>query len=94
MTILHALSAPSRFHDAHFCYFPLDAQDPTQCEYMFVACEDGKTRIFDVSEPTVPSAAEDEEIDPSTLPNFEPVTQLVGHANRYSHQVFLPATLL
>lgn len=79
MTVLHALSAPSRFHDAHFCYFPLDAADPSQREYMFVACEDGKTRIFDVTKASAPGpeAEEDEE-----MPLLEPIAMLTGHANR------------
>ncbi|ORY80266.1 WD40-repeat-containing domain protein [Leucosporidium creatinivorum] len=80
MTVLHSLQAPSRFHDVHFCYFPLDVTDPTQCEYLFVACEDGKTRVFDVTSPSTP--VDDPSADPEALPTLEPIAQLSGHANR------------
>ncbi|KAM0793651.1 hypothetical protein ACM66B_001082 [Microbotryomycetes sp. NB124-2] len=78
MTVLHALSGPSRFHDVHFSYFPLDKQDPAQSEYMFVACEDGKTRIFDVATPSVT----DSEVENGASTLLEPVAVLVGHKNR------------
>lgn len=81
MTVLHSLQAPSRFHDVHFCYFPLDVKDPTQREYLFVACEDGKTRVFDVSSSTAPALV-DPEADPEALPTLEPIAELVGHSNR------------
>lgn len=80
MTVLHSLQAPSRFHDVHFCYFPLDVNDPTQCEYLFVACEDGKTRVFDVTSPSTP--VDDPSADPEALPTLDPIAQLTGHANR------------
>ncbi|KAM0750385.1 WD40 repeat-like protein [Meredithblackwellia eburnea MCA 4105] len=70
MSVIRTLTAPSRFHDVRFCYFPLDAEDPTQKEYLFVACEDGKTRIFDLSREEKEGA------------ESEPVAVLVGHSNR------------
>lgn len=86
MTTLHSLVAPSRFHDLRFCYFPLSVDDPTQKEYMFVACEDGKTRVFDVSSPTAP-VEQEEGAEGATL---EPVAVLTGHKNR---SVFLSSHL-
>lgn len=87
MTVLRSLTARSRFHDVRFCYFPLDAADPTQREYLFVACEDGNTRVFDLTTP-VPAvdAAEGE-----TGPSMDAVAMLTGHSNRF---VPLPSTSL
>jgi protein MAK11 len=77
MIVHHTLTAPSRFHDVRFCYFPIDAADPSQREYMLVACEDGKTRIFDVTSNAEVQATEDED-----RPVLEPFAQLSGHVNR------------
>lgn len=77
MSVHHTLTAPSRFHDARFCYFPIDAADPTQCEYLFIACEDGKTRIFDVTASKGAPVGEE-----SSEPPLEAFAQLVGHSNR------------
>lgn len=85
MTIHHQLTSPSRLHDAHFCYFPLDASDPSQREYLFTACEDGNVRIFDVTEPNSAFAVvegEEEEDEEKEIPNMEPVALLTGHSNR------------
>lgn len=76
MAVHHTFTAPSRFHDVRFCYFPIDATDPSQCEYLFVACEDGKTRVFDITTESAPPA--DGEGSP-----LEALAQLSGHANRY-----------
>lgn len=82
MSIHHQLSAKSRFHDAHFCYFPLDKTDSAQREYLFVACEDGKVRVFDVSNPTPVHVDETTDLSDLDLPKIEPVALLTGHANR------------
>ncbi|KAK4057751.1 Protein mak11 [Microbotryomycetes sp. JL221] len=79
MTVLHALSGPSRFHDVQFTYYPLDKQDETQSEYMLVACEDGKTRVFDIANPSV---HEDDEEDEEATTTLEPVALLTGHKSR------------
>lgn len=71
MTVLHTLTAPSRFHDVQFCYFPIDATDPKQKEYFFVACEDGRIRVFEVGQ----GGGGEEEV-------LEPVKVLAGHTNR------------
>ncbi|GAA5882779.1 hypothetical protein JCM1840_002359 [Sporobolomyces johnsonii] len=96
MSIHHSLSAPSRFHDVRFCYFPLDAQDPAQREYLFVACEDGKVRIFDVSEPTPVTVDEGTDLSELDLPKMDPVATLDGHSNRVKMmdllEVALPAS--
>ncbi|GAA6060218.1 hypothetical protein JCM10212_002297 [Sporobolomyces blumeae] len=86
MSVHHTLTAPSRFHDVRFCHFPLDRLDPLHREYLFVACEDGKVRVFDVSEP-VPVQAEQGDDDAATkavVPEnkLDPVAILVGHSNR------------
>ncbi|GAA5982211.1 hypothetical protein JCM11641_006227 [Rhodosporidiobolus odoratus] len=95
MSIHHSLTAPSRFHDARFCYFPLDTSDPTQREYLFVACEDGKVRVFDVSEPT-PIENDGQDLSELDLPKMEPFAELVGHSNRVKQmdllEVALPST--
>ncbi|GAA6033748.1 hypothetical protein JCM8097_004411 [Rhodosporidiobolus ruineniae] len=92
MTVHQALSSPSRFHDAHFCHVPLDTSDPDQREYLFVACEDGKTRVFDVTEPepTFAAAMEDEEVEPPVL---DAVAVLTGHSNRVKQLDFLEVAL-
>ncbi len=83
MSIHHTLEAASRFHDLRFCYFPIDASDPSQREYLFVACEDGKTRVFDIttSASTAKEVSEDDEDDET--PSIEAVAVLSGHENRY-----------
>ncbi|KAK4705518.1 protein MAK11, partial [Phenoliferia sp. Uapishka_3] len=78
MTVLRSLTARSRFHDVRFCYFPLDAADPTQREYLFVACDDGKTRVFDLST----KSAEVDVVEGETGPSMDAVALLTGHANR------------
>ena len=45
---------------------------------MLVACEDGKTRIFDVTANAPELSLDDDE----ERPVLEPFAQLVGHANR------------
>ncbi|BGP12312.1 hypothetical protein JCM10213_002584 [Rhodosporidiobolus nylandii] len=96
MSIHHVLSAPSRFHDVRFCYFPLDAQDPNQKEYLFVGCEDGKVRVFDVSNPNPIRVDEDTDLSEVELPKMDPVAMLVGHSNRVKQmdllEVALPST--
>lgn len=82
MSIHYQLSAKSRFHDARFCYFPLDASDSTQREYLFVACEDGKVRVFDVSNPTPVTIDEETDLSELELPTLEPVALLMGHTKR------------
>lgn len=83
MSTHHTLVSPSRFHSAQFCYFPLSTSDPTQREYLFVACEDGKTRVFDVSKPNPKTAEQLEEMDGSEEEEkMDPVALLVGHKNR------------
>jgi protein MAK11 len=83
MSIHHTLEAASRFHDLRFCYFPIDASDPSQREYIFVACEDGKTRVFDIttSASTAKEVSEDDDEEDET-PSIEAVAILSGHANR------------
>lgn len=83
MTVLRSLTARSRFHDVRFCYFPLDAADPTQREYLFVACDDGKTRIFDLSTPT----PEVEVAEGEAGPSMDAIAMLTGHSNRYAFKV-------
>ncbi|GAA5915536.1 hypothetical protein JCM6882_005929 [Rhodosporidiobolus microsporus] len=96
MSIHHSLSAPSRFHDVRFCYFPLDTTDPTQREYLFVGCEDGKVRVFDVSEPNPITVDESTDLSELDLPKMDPVALLTGHANRVKQmdllEVALPST--
>ncbi|GAA5884251.1 hypothetical protein JCM3774_003592 [Rhodotorula dairenensis] len=82
MSIHHQLTAKSRFHDVRFCHFPLDAADPNQREYLFVACEDGRTRVFDVSNPTPITVDETTDLNALDLPKLDPVASLVGHSNR------------
>lgn len=84
----HTLTARSRFHDVRFCFFPLDAEDPNQREYMFVACEDGKTRVFDVTtskaavtEKEKVATGDEEEKEEAGTP-LEAFAQLGEHANR------------
>ena len=82
MSIHHLLTAKSRFHDVRFCYFPLDASDPNQREYLLVACEDGKVRVFDVSNPNPITIDEDTDLDELDLPYLDPVALFSGHSNR------------
>lgn len=86
MTVLRSLSARSRFHDVRFCYFPLDAADPTQREYLFVACDDGKTRVFDLSTPT-PAV---DVVEGEAGPSMDAIAMLTGHSNRFVATPFLP----
>lgn len=82
MAVHHTLTAPSRFHDLRFCFFPIDASDPTQCEYLFVACEDGKTRVFDITTSAETAKTMSEEIGEDETPAIEQVAILIGHTNR------------
>ncbi|GAA5991399.1 hypothetical protein JCM10908_003293 [Rhodotorula pacifica] len=82
MSIHHQLTAKSRFHDVRFCHFPLDASDPNQREYLFVACEDGRTRVFDISDPTPVTVDDSTDLNALDLPKLDPVASLVGHSNR------------
>lgn len=83
MSIHHQMTAKSRFQDVRFCHFPLDAADPAQREYLFVACEDGRTRVFDISNPTPVVVDEATDLNALDLPKLEPVALLAGHTNRY-----------
>lgn len=94
MSVHATLSSPSRFHDLRFAYFPLDAADPAQKEYLFVACEDGKTRVYDITNTKgVPPSEEGLSAPP---PSLEVAAELVGHANRVKMldllEVALPTT--
>ncbi|BGP21254.1 WD40 repeat containing protein [Rhodotorula toruloides] len=93
MSIHHQLSAKSRFHDAQFCYFPLDKTDSAQREYLFVACEDGKVRVFDVANPTPVHVDETTDLSDLDLPKIEPVALLTGHANRVKMMDLLEVAL-
>ena len=79
MSVHHVLTAPSRFHDLRFAYFPIDASDPTQSEYLFVACDDGKTRVFDI---TTSAATAQKAGEETAAPAIAAIAELVGHANR------------
>lgn len=83
MSIHHQMTAKSRFQDVRFCHFPLDAADPAQREYLCVACEDGRTRVFDISNPTPVVVDEATDLNALDLPKLEPVALLAGHTNRY-----------
>jgi len=76
MSIHHTLSAPSRFHDLQFCIVQGK-------EYLFVGCEDGKTRVFDVSNPNPikPGEEEDEE-EFEGREKLVVCAELTGHTNR------------
>ncbi|BGP52546.1 Protein mak11 [Rhodotorula sphaerocarpa] len=82
MSIHHQMTAKSRFQDVRFCHFPLDAADPAQREYLCVACEDGRTRVFDISNPTPVVVDEATDLNALDLPKLEPVALLAGHTNR------------
>lgn len=82
MSVHHVLTARSRFHDLRFCYFPIDATDPTQSEYLFVACEDGKTRVFDITHSADTAKQAGDESEESTTPAIAAVAEMTGHANR------------
>ena len=79
MSVHHVLTAPSRFHDLRFAYFPIDASDPTQSEYLFVACDDGKTRVFDITTSAATAQKAGEETE---APSIAAIAELTGHANR------------
>ncbi|GAA5922474.1 uncharacterized protein JCM15063_003314 [Sporobolomyces koalae] len=77
MSIHHSLTAPSRFHDLQF-------STVGENEYLFVACEDGKVRVFDVSNPPEPVKVGQEE-DETTFESRDKirlVAELTGHTNR------------
>ncbi|KPV78002.1 uncharacterized protein RHOBADRAFT_50525 [Rhodotorula graminis WP1] len=93
MSIHHLLTAKSRFHDVRFCYFPLDATDPNQREYLLVACEDGKVRVFDVSNPNPITIDEDTDLDEVDLPYLDPVALFSGHSNRVKQMDLLEVAL-
>ncbi|GAA5891851.1 hypothetical protein JCM8208_002912 [Rhodotorula glutinis] len=93
MSIHHLLTAKSRFHDVRFCYFPLDASDPNQREYLLVACEDGKVRVFDVSNPNPITIDEDTDLDELDLPYLDPVALFSGHSNRVKQMDLLEVAL-
>ncbi|TKA56464.1 hypothetical protein B0A53_02035 [Rhodotorula sp. CCFEE 5036] len=93
MSIHHQMTAKSRFHDVRFCHFPLDASDPNQREYLFVACEDGRTRVFDISNPTPVTVDETTDLNALDLPKLDPVASLVGHSNRVKMIDFLEVAL-
>jgi len=80
MSVHASLSSPSRFHDLRFAFFPLDAADPAQKEFLFIACEDGKTRVYDITH-TKGVAPGDEGLT-APAPELTVAAELVGHANR------------
>lgn len=82
MSVHHTLTATSRFHDLRFCFFPIDATDPSQREYLFVACEDGNTRVFDISTSAATAKAISEDEDEDEAASIEAVAMLTGHSNR------------
>jgi protein MAK11 len=79
MSIHHTLTAPSRFHDLQFCILP---SSPSK-EFLLVACEDGKVRVFDISNPKpVKVGQEEDEEEFENREKMEVCAELVGHSNR------------
>lgn len=79
MSIHHTLTAPSRFHDLQFCTLP---SSPSQ-EFLLVACEDGKVRVFDISNPKpVKVGQEEDETEFEERAKMEVCAELTGHTNR------------
>lgn len=67
------MSSRSRYHDIQF----VDLEDGT--ELLLVACEDGKTLVYDQIASEAEAAAEGEGIPEREL---RCIAELVGHANR------------
>ncbi|GAA6014557.1 hypothetical protein JCM11491_004540 [Sporobolomyces phaffii] len=94
MSIHHTLTAPSRFHDLQFCILPSDAASK---EFLLVACEDGKVRVFDISNPKpVKVGQEEDEQEFEEREKMEVCAELTGHSNRVKMmdllEVALPST--
>jgi len=83
MSIHHTLTAPSRFHDLQFCTLPSSSSNDESQEFLLVGCEDGKIRVFDISNPSPikPGQEEDEETF-ENRPKMKVCAELSGHTNR------------
>lgn len=75
MDRLHTMISRSRYHDVQF------AELDNGTEILLVACEDGKTCVYDkiVSEP--PTEDDDAE-EEKALPELRLFVELIGHSNR------------
>ncbi|GAA5905239.1 WD40 repeat domain-containing protein [Sporobolomyces salmoneus] len=90
MSIHHTLTAPSRFHDLQFCTPPSSLDS----EFLLVACEDGKVRVFDVSNPTPVKVGQEEDEEAfENRAKMEVCAELVGHTNRVKMMDLLEVAL-
>ncbi|GAA5947029.1 hypothetical protein JCM3765_002122 [Sporobolomyces pararoseus] len=89
MSIHHTLTAPSRFHDLQFCTLNEGSQ-----EFLLVACEDGKIRVFDITNPAPIKVGQEEDEEAfQNRAKMEVCAELVGHTNRVKMMDLLEVAL-